>query len=99
MSHIAIPIPSGPGKQDIEIEMTINGQKQQLHYRVELFYWEDCSIPVVNRVECIKNMLSDYDQDWMIYFIGDPNKEFIPITFIKKDDWQIQRQRFQEAIA
>ena len=68
MSHIAIPIPPGTGKQDIEIEMTINGQKQQLHYRVELFYWEDCEIPVVNRVECIKNMLSDYDEDWMIYF-------------------------------
>lgn len=38
MSHIAIPIPPGSGKQEIEIEMTINGQKQQLHYRVELFY-------------------------------------------------------------
>lgn len=92
MSHIAIPIPPGSGKQDIEIEMTINGQKQQLHYRVELFYWEDCEIPVVNRVECIKNMLSDYDEDWMIYFIGDPNKEYVPITFIKKEDWKKKKQ-------
>jgi len=98
MSHIAIPIPPGSGKQEIEIEMTINGQKQQLHYRVELFYWEDCEIPVVNRVECIKNMLSDYDDDWMIYFIGDPNKEYVPITFIKKEDWKKKKQMMKEAI-
>jgi len=98
MSHIAIPIPPGSGKQDIEIEMTINGQKQQLHYRVELFYWEDCEIPVVNRVECIKNMLSDYDEDWMIYFIGDPNKEYVPITFIKKDDWRKKKQMMQASV-
>ena len=78
--------------------MTINGQKQQLHYRVELFYWEDCEIPVVNRVECIKNMLSDYDEDWMIYFIGDPNKEYVPITFIKKDDWVKKKKMMKEAV-
>ncbi len=98
MSHIAIPIPRGNGKQDIEIEMTVNGQKQQLHYRVELFYWEDCEIPVVNRVECIKNMLSDYDEDWMIYFIGDPNKEYVPITFIKKEDWATKKRMMKEAV-
>ena len=44
MPHIAIPIPSGPGKQEIEIEMTINGKHQEVHYRVELFYWSDCEI-------------------------------------------------------
>jgi len=98
MSHIAIPIPPGSGKQEIEIEMTINGQKQQLHYRVELFYWEDCEIPVVNRVECIKNMLSDYDDDWMIYFIGDPNRDYVPITFIKKEDWKKKKQMMKEAV-
>ena len=43
MSHIAIPIPNLQGKQDIEVQVIINGLKQQLHYRVELFYWQDCS--------------------------------------------------------
>lgn len=98
MSHIAIPIPRSNGKQDIEIEMTINGQKQQLHYKVELFYWEDCEVPVVNRVECIKNMLSDYDDDWMIYFIGDPNENYVPITFIKKEDWATKKRMMKAAI-
>lgn len=92
MSHIAIPIPKGRGKQEIEVEITINGEKQQVHYKVELFYWDDCEIPTVNRVECIRNLLNDYDQDWALYYIGEPNEEFIPITFIRKEDWERKRQ-------
>lgn len=31
MSYIAKPIPRGSGKQDIQVEVTINNQKQSLH--------------------------------------------------------------------
>lgn len=92
MPHIAIPIPSIPGKQDIEIEVTINGAQQQLHYRVELFYWADCAVPTVDRAECLQHLLSDYDQDWMLYYIGSPTDDFVPITFVKREDWQQQRR-------
>ncbi len=92
MPYIAIPIPPGRGKQDIEIEMKINGEKQQLQYRVELFYWADCKVPMVNRVECIRDILSEYDESWMLYFIGEPNEDFVPITFVKKEDWAKKRQ-------
>ncbi len=92
MAHIAIPIPSAPGKQDIEIDVTINGQKQALHYRVELFYWADCAVPSFDRVECIRQMLSGYDQDWTLYFIGSPTDEFVPIAFVKKEDLAVQRR-------
>ncbi len=94
MAHIAVPIPPLPGKQDIEIEVTINGQKQQLHYRVELFYWEDCKIPIVDRAECIRHMLEGYDQDWTLYYIGAPTDQFVPITFVKKGEAAAMRQRF-----
>jgi hypothetical protein len=92
MAHIAIPIPSLPGKQDIEIEVTINGQKQALHYRVELFYWGDCTIPTFDRVECIRQHLADYDQDWQLYYIGSPTDDFVPVTFVKRDDWMKQKK-------
>ena len=92
MAFIAIPIPSGRGKQDIEIEVTINGQKQAIHYRVELFYWEDCNIPVVDRAECIRYMLSNYDKDWTLYYIGSPTDECVPITFVKKEDMALQKR-------
>lgn len=86
MAHIAVPIPTLPGKQDIEIEVTINGQKQQLHYRVELFYWQDCKIPTIDRADCIRQMLSGYDQDWTLYYIGAPTDEFVPITFRRRGE-------------
>ncbi len=92
MPHIAIPIPSGPGKQEIEIEMTVNGQRQQIHYRVELFYWSDCELPMVNRVECVRNILNEYNQDWMLYYIGEPTDDFIPIIFVKKKEYAAQRR-------
>lgn len=102
MAHIAIPIPNLPGKQEIDIEVTINGpagpglawpgQKQALHYRVELFYWGDCTLPTFDRVDCIRQHLAGYDQDWKLYYIGAPTDDFVPVTFVKKDDWEMQRQ-------
>jgi hypothetical protein len=94
MSYIAIPLPPGKGKQEVEIEVTINGQKQQIHYRVELFYWEDCDVPTIDRAECIKHMLSSYDKDWTLYYIGSPTEEFVPITFVKKDELAKQKQLY-----
>jgi hypothetical protein len=91
MPHIAIPIPTIPGKQDIEIQVTINGSKQQLHYRVEMFYWSDCDMSPMDRVACIQQMLSKYDEDWMLYYIGAPTEDFVPITFVKKEDWKRQK--------
>lgn len=95
MAHIAIPIPPGNGKQDVEIQVTINGQKQQLHYRVELFYWEDCAVPTVDRAECISHLLQGYDQEWCLYFIGSPTDEFVPITFVKREDLKKQKALLQ----
>lgn len=91
MSHIAIPIPQLPGKQEIEVEVTINGLKQQLHYRVELFYWEDCSNPRGHRADCISEMLEHHDPGWTVYYIGSPTDEFVPITFVKEESRKLLR--------
>lgn len=97
MSYIAIPIPNVPGRQDIAIDITINGQKQALHYRVELFYWNDCNesgqtVPTFDRVACIQQHLATYDQDWTLYYIGSPTDAFVPVTFVKKEDLVFQRK-------
>ena len=84
MSPIAIQIPEIQGEQEIEIEVKINGVKKQFNYRVEIFHWQDCHMPLSERVECIKKILADYDQDWELYHIGMPTDEFVPITFRKK---------------
>ncbi|MBB5285633.1 hypothetical protein HNQ92_003793 [Rhabdobacter roseus] len=85
MSHIAIPIPPLQGKQDIQVEVTINGLKQQLYYRVEVFYWDDCANPTAHRADCISEMLAHHDPEWTVYYIGAPTDEFVPITFVKKE--------------
>jgi|GEM_PF-139727 len=87
MLNLAIPIPNVPGKQDFEIEMTMNGQRQKLHYRVEVFEWAECEIVSENRVDCIKDLVKGYSDEWEIYHIGAPSRNFIPLTFIKKGDW------------
>ncbi len=86
MAHIAIPIPSQLGKQDIEVEVSINGQRQALHYRVELFYWNECGIPTVDRADCLRHILSQYDKEWTLYYMGSPTEQFIPITFVRKKE-------------
>ena len=41
MLNLTIPIPDLPGKQDIEMEMKMNGHVQKLRYRVEVIDWEE----------------------------------------------------------
>ena len=84
MSIIGIEIPRLNEEQDIEVEVKINGIKKQYNYRVEIFYWEECSFPTEDRVECIKDLVKNYNQDWELAHIGIPTEEYIPITFRKK---------------
>jgi hypothetical protein len=93
MSHIAIPIPTIAGKQDIKVEVTINNQKQSLHYKVELFYWEDCSNPAAHRADCLSEMLAKHDPKWTVYYIGAPTDKFVPITFVEKAGRHLLSQR------
>jgi hypothetical protein len=86
MAHIAIPIPSQLGTQDIEVEVSINGQRQALHYRVESFYWNEYGVPPANRAECLNHILSNYDQNWSLYYIGLPTEKSIQITFARKKE-------------
>ncbi len=85
MTQISVPIPNSAEKQDIEIEVRINGIKQQLHYRVELFYWEDCRYTAIDKAYCIKEHLAKYDPEWRVYYIGAPTKTFVPVTFVRRE--------------
>jgi len=92
MLNLAIPIPDSPGQQDIEIEMSMNGRRQRLRYRVEVIPWSECQTGAENRVDCIRDVVRQYDQDWVIYHIGTPTERYIPLTFINRTDWAAQLQ-------
>ncbi|MGB3466762.1 MAG: hypothetical protein WBA74_15890 [Cyclobacteriaceae bacterium] len=84
MSYIGIEIPGLDQKQEVEVEVRINGEKQHYNYRVEIFYWEDCENAGADRVECIRTWVNRYDADWDLANIGMPNDQYIPITFRRK---------------
>lgn len=84
MSYIGIEIPSLDQKQDVEVEVRINGEKQHYNYRVEIFYWDDCEDAKTDRVECIRDWVNNYDPSWDLANIGVPNDQYISITFRKK---------------
>lgn len=92
MLQLSVPIPNIKGKQEIEIEMTVNGQKQKMHFVVEVFPWEQCTKSDDNRVDCIRDLVHDYGEEWTIYNIGIPSDDYVPLTFVKTEDWIRQRQ-------
>ncbi len=84
MGIIGIEIPQLNEEQEIEVEVRVNGIKKQYNYRVEIFYWDECPYPSEDRVECIRQLINHYDQDWDLTHIGLPTDDYIPITFRKK---------------
>ncbi|MDH5608266.1 MAG: hypothetical protein OEY56_02200 [Cyclobacteriaceae bacterium] len=84
MAIIGIEIPRPDEEQNIEVEVKINGIKKQYHYRVEIFYWDECPFSPQDRVACIKNLIETYHPGWELAHIGLPTEEYIPITFRKR---------------
>ncbi|HPG05330.1 MAG TPA: hypothetical protein P5275_05295 [Saprospiraceae bacterium] len=98
MLQLAIPIPSVPGIQDIDMEMNIQGKKQKLHFKVQVFTWDECVHTLDERIECIRDIIREYGEEWSIYHIGSPTETFVPLTFIRTDDWNRQRKMMMEVL-
>ena len=98
MLQLAIPIPNIKGKQEVEIEMTVNGQRQKMHFIIEVFQWEECELDTDNRIDCIRELVHNYGDDWMIYYIGVPNENHVPLTFVKTEDWARQRYLMMNSV-
>ena len=98
MLQLAIPIPHIKGKQDIEIEMKVNGEKQKMHFVVEVYPWDACDFDQAGRIQCIRDIVKDYGDEWMIYHIGMPTDDYVPLTFVKTEDWVRQRYLIKEAL-
>ena len=85
MGHIAIQIPELPGEQDIVVDVKINGINQGRNtYKVEVFYWKNCTNPQGNRVDCVREILQNYDPEWEVYNMDAPTSTHIAITFRRK---------------
>ena len=97
MLQLSVPIPHFTGRQDIEIDMTVNGKKQKMHFIVEVYPWKSCDDPE-NRIHCIRKLVSEYESEWTVYDIGIPTDNYVPLTFVKTEDWQQQRDALVAAV-
>ncbi len=84
MREIVILIPDIEPEQNVEIEVTINGRKRTIHYKVELLRFEGENAPVADKVGVLKHKIAEYEKDWELVEIGNPTGDKIPLMFRKK---------------
>ena len=80
MSVINIQLPAIEGEQQIEVDVKVNGKKRKMHYRIEVFSWEECT-KEEERADCLRKMISEYDDNWQLINIGSPTESHIPLMF------------------
>ncbi len=81
MSDICIQVPDMDEHKVIEVEVKVNGQKKRYNYRVELFDWSDRVHSSTEKINFMREMISNYDPNWQLYQIGAPTEKHIPIMF------------------
>ena len=80
MSSICIPIPDLQKHKTVELEVTIDGVRRIMNYRVESFPWPEVLGPE-DRIDLLKSYLEHYADGWDLVQIGPPDGEVVPITF------------------
>jgi hypothetical protein len=80
MATINIQLPLIDADQTIEIEVRVNGKRKTYHYRVEILKWEECMNPS-NKAQCLREQISNYDQQWQLVQIGSAGETDIPVMF------------------
>lgn len=80
MSTICIPIPNLHRHKMVEVEVTLDGTRKLMNYRVESFPWPEVLSPE-DRIDLLKSYLEGDQQGWELVQIGPPEGGVVPITF------------------
>jgi len=86
MQEVVLQIPAVDAEQNIEIDVKINGRKKTLKYRVEIVSWRSPNPTTEEKVDVLRKVISEHDEDWRLVTIGAPNENNIPVMFRKKTD-------------
>lgn len=84
MREVVVLIPEIEPEQNVEIEVSINGKKRTIHYKVELLNWEQNDVPPKDKVTVLKHFIKDKERDWELMEIGAPDNGNIPLMFRKR---------------
>jgi len=84
MSTIFIQLPPVHTDNYVDVDLTVNGKKQQFKYRVEIFKWADWCAAAETKADGIRKMIGQYDPNWQLVEIGAPTDSTVPLMFRKK---------------
>ena len=84
MREICIQVPSFNENETVDVEVTVNGKKQHLNYRVESFDWSTSTAETRNRIEKLRDLITGYDPGWDLVQIGIPDGDVVPVMFRRK---------------
>ena len=84
MREIVIVVPDFEPEQNVEIEVTINGRKKVIHYRVELLNFEAEGVPPKDKITVLKHKIASHEKDWELVEIGSPVDGNGPLMFRRK---------------
>ena len=83
MKEITLQIPILDAKQNIDIDVCINGHRRVMKYRVEIVEFDSDPSDRKDTISVLKQVIREHDPDWRVVQISAPIDHMIPITFKK----------------
>ena len=84
MREICIQVPAFRENETVDVEVTVNGKKQHLNYRVENFDWSASDSVTQNKIEKLRELITGYDSGWDLVQIGIPDGDVVPVMFRRR---------------
>lgn len=81
MNEICIHVPTLRDEQTVEVEVTVNGERRLMNYRVESFDWTLGGRDVRGRIDRLRSLIDAYDPGWELVQIGIPDGDLVPVMF------------------
>lgn len=85
MNEICIHVPSLRENQTVDVEVTVNGEKQLMNYRVESIDWTLGGRDITSRIAYLRSRINGYDEGWELVQIGIPDGDVVPVMFRRRE--------------
>lgn len=85
MNEICIHVPSLRENQTVDVEVTVNGEKQLMNYRVESIDWTQGGRDITSRIAYLRSRINGYDEGWELVQIGIPDGDVVPVMFRRRE--------------
>ena len=85
MNEICIHVPSLRENQTVDVEVTVNGEKQLMNYRVESIDWTAGGRDITTRIAYLRTRINEYDEGWELVQIGIPDGDVVPVMFRRRE--------------